>query len=138
MHPCRPAARRARGVPVILRIPPPAVSLHLLYPSTCCCGSCSPRRRPLVLLPTTRLSFPPWQVNPKREKKTLVVGRRFQAGSGGKKSHNVKYVDSRTRTDTRGEKRAESKKKKGKGGASPGQEQRKGRHQHKKGHYKRK
>jgi len=57
----------------------------------------------------------------KKEKK-LVVGRKFQAGSSGKKGHGVKFVDARSRTDKRGEKRAEKlRKKSGKSkGASPG------------------
>ena len=46
----------------------------------------------------------------KREKKKLVVGRRFMA-SGGKSSRNVKMVDARTRSDTRGEKNAAKKQK---------------------------
>ena len=61
-----------------------------------------------------------------KNKKTLVVGRKFQAGSGGKKGRNVKMVDSRTRSDTRGEK---SKVKRTKAGISKdrkGRKQRKG------------
>ena len=61
-----------------------------------------------------------------KNKKTLVVGRKFQAGSGGKKGRNVKMVDSRTRSDTRGEK---SKAKRAKAGISKdrkGRKQRKG------------
>lgn len=36
----------------------------------------------------------------------------MQAGSAGKKAHNVKYVDARSRTDKRGEQRADKMRKK--------------------------
>jgi len=47
-----------------------------------------------------------------KEKKQLVVGRKFQAGSGGKTPHNIKLVDARSRSDQRGLRRAEKNKKK--------------------------
>ena len=37
----------------------------------------------------------------KRVRKKIVVGRRFMAGSAGKRSRNVKLVDSRMRADSK-------------------------------------
>ena len=69
-----------------------------------------------------------------RKRKTLVVGRKFEAGSGGKRGHNIKLVDSRTRSDTRGQKNAE-KKSKHKGGGKHSGKQRKGSKQKKNANY---
>ena len=70
---------------------------------------------------------------PQKEKKQLVVGRKFQAGSSGKTPHNVKLVDRRFKSDARGEKNAKkhSKGSKGKhggpgGGGRKGSRQKKG------------
>ena len=49
----------------------------------------------------------------KKEEKKLIVGRKFQGGAG-KTGHGVKFVDARTRTDQRGEQRAEKLRKKAK------------------------
>ena len=67
----------------------------------------------------------------KKEKKQVVVGKRWQAGSAGKVGRNVKMVDKRTRADTRGEKNRE---KRSKAGVS---KDRKGRRQKKSGQYSR-
>ena len=75
-----------------------------------------------------------------RKRKTLVVGRRFEAGGSGKKGHGIKMVDSRSRSDVRGEKNSEKRSQK-QGGNSKGKkggqkvEQRKGPRQKKSGHY---
>ena len=50
-----------------------------------------------------------------KEKKTLVVGRKFQGGSAGKLPHNVKLVDRRAKSDARGLKAAARRHKGGKG-----------------------
>merc|ERR1719183_1807244 len=60
------------------------------------------------------------KLKPKKQGKTLVIGRKFSAGGGGK-SHGLKMVDSRLRSDTRGAKRATKKsntKSKGKHGGA--------------------
>merc|ERR1712087_97969 len=67
----------------------------------------------------------------KKESKKLVVGRKFQAGSGGKKGKNIKMVDARTRSDSRGDKRKASREKAGV------KNDRKGRKQHKSKAYNR-
>ena len=53
-----------------------------------------------------------------RKQKKLIIGRRFEAGSGGKTSHGVKMVDSRLKNDVRAKKMADKRanKKGGKGG----------------------
>ena len=48
----------------------------------------------------------------KRPPKKLVVGRAFSARSG-KTGRNVKMVDARTRSDTRGDKQKKSREKAG-------------------------
>jgi len=71
------------------------------------------------------------KVGDKPQKKKLVVGRRFQAGSSGKVGKNIKMVDKRTRSDTRGEKRKASRDK------ANVKQDRKGRKQHKAKQFKR-
>jgi len=61
----------------------------------------------------------------KKESKKLVVGRAFQAGSGGKKGKNIKMVDRRTRSDTQGDKRKASREKAGVKGGRKGPKQHK-------------
>jgi len=66
----------------------------------------------------------------KKPQKKVVVGKRKNAGPGGK-SKSVKHVDARTRSDTRGEKLKAAREKKGIS------KDRKGRKQHKASAYKR-
>ena len=54
----------------------------------------------------------------KKKEKKLVVGRKFSASGSGKQGHGVKFVDARTRSDKRGEQRAEKLRKKAKKGGS--------------------
>jgi len=80
------------------------------------------------------------KLQPKEKGKTLVVGKRFQAGSAGKTGHGIKLVDKRSRSDAKGKKRAEAKNKaKGKTGThgGPGGNGRKGSRQHKGKQYNR-
>ena len=51
---------------------------------------------------------------------TPLLSPLTQGGSSGKSSHGVKYVDARTRSDARGEKLAEKKKKKAGKGSTNG------------------
>ena len=51
-----------------------------------------------------------------RKKKTLIIGKRFEAGSAGKKGAGVKMVDRRLKNDARAEKNAGKKGGGGKGG----------------------
>ena len=52
-----------------------------------------------------------------RKRKQLVVGKKFEAGSAGKKGHGIKLVDKRLLSDSRAEKKASRKgNSKGKGG----------------------
>ena len=83
----------------------------------------------------------------KKQEKTLVVGRRFEAASTGKQGHGIKYVDARSRSDSRGERKAEKEKKKSGGGkgskkkgvaAGSGVQKAKGNRQKKGGNYRRK
>ena len=67
----------------------------------------------------------------KPQKKKLVVGKRFQAGSSGKMGKNIKMVDKRTRSDSRGDKRKANREK------NNIVKDRKGRGQHKAKQYKR-
>ena len=62
------------------------------------------------------------KIAPKKESKTLIVGRKYQGGSSGKMGHNVKLVDKRLRSDARAQKRADknAKGKKGKHGGAGG------------------
>ena len=54
-----------------------------------------------------------------RKKKTLIIGKRFEGGSAGKKGAGVKMVDRRLKNDARAEKNA-GKKGGGKGQAKGG------------------
>jgi len=49
------------------------------------------------------------KLEPKKKKKTLVIGRKFEAGSSGKKGHGIKMVDKRLKKDARAEKAAAKK-----------------------------
>ena len=62
------------------------------------------------------------------ERKRLVVGRRFEAGSSGKKAHGIKMVDRRMLNDVRAEKAAFKRSKGAKGGNA---QKSKGNRQHK-------
>lgn len=76
---------------------------------------------------------------PKKESKTLIVGRKASAGPSGKKGHGIKMVDARLRKDARAEKRASSKKKSNSKAGSSGssKEPRKGTRQRKAKQYSR-
>lgn len=62
------------------------------------------------------------------ERKRLVVGRRFEAGSSGKKAHGIKMVDRRMLNDVRAGKAAFKRSKSAKGGSA---QKSKGNRQHK-------
>ena len=49
------------------------------------------------------------KLEPKNKKKTLVIGRKFEAGSSGKKGYGIKMVDRRLKKDARAEKAAAKK-----------------------------
>ena len=64
----------------------------------------------------------------KRPPKKLVVGKKFSAGGGGGKSgRGIKNVDSRSRSDSRGEKNAEKRAKRSGGDKTKGNRQKKSR-----------
>mmetsp|Transcript_20527 Transcript_20527/g.62605 ORF Transcript_20527/g.62605 Transcript_20527/m.62605 type:complete len:970 (-) Transcript_20527:306-3215(-) len=65
------------------------------------------------------------KLSEKRPPKKLVVGKKFSSSGGGKSGRSVKYVDKRTRSDTRGEKNAASRAKKGINKTRKGSKQRK-------------
>ena len=76
-----------------------------------------------------------------RKRKTLVIGRRFEAGSSGKKAHGIKMVDRRLKNDVKAE-NAASKHARGKSRRNAGNEsgvngKAKGNRQHKAKAYKR-
>ena len=86
------------------------------------------------------------KVNAKeRKRKTLVIGRPFEAGSSGKKAHGVKMVDRRLKNDMKAEKAAAKTKKGsrtqgkagGGGGGGGSSTKSKGNRQHKSKAYKR-